>query len=111
MNETQLQKFKATLQQLSRREREDIGHLVDAICEVDPPGEHDGGSPEPMDSDYALEQNEERIFQQVSDALRRIDAGTFGTCLDCEQKIALERLKAIPYAAYCIKCEEKHETG
>lgn len=42
--------------------------------------------------------------QQVRIALTRIDNGTYGTCANCGDAIPLERLKAQPMAARCIKC-------
>ena len=41
-------------------------------------------------------------FREVRAALRRIDAGTFGICLDCEDVISMKRLAAVPWTASCI---------
>lgn len=46
------------------------------------------------------------VLQQVSDALRRIRAGTYGVCRECEQPIASKRLAAVPWAALCLTCQE-----
>lgn len=54
------------------------------------------------------EMAEDRIHL-VEDAMQRIADGTYGRCLDCGCKIPLERLKIIPYAKYCVPCEENHE--
>jgi DnaK suppressor protein len=40
-------------------------------------------------------------------AIRRVDAGTFGVCVDCEEDILPKRLVAVPWAARCIACQEK----
>lgn len=40
-------------------------------------------------------------------ALRRIDEGSFGICVDCEEEINLKRLAAVPWAARCIACQER----
>jgi DnaK suppressor protein len=45
-------------------------------------------------------------LHEVQSALRRIDAGTFGTCLDCEEYISLKRLAAVPWGPSCITCQE-----
>ena len=45
----------------------------------------------------------ERIAE-VDDALRRVDAGTYGICERCGQPIAGERLAARPFARYCMAC-------
>ena len=45
-------------------------------------------------------------IQSVRLALERINAGEFGTCLRCEGEISTKRLQAIPWAGYCIRCQE-----
>src|SRR5438128_2678794 len=40
-------------------------------------------------------------------ALRRIDDGSFGTCIECEEAINPKRLAAVPWAARCIACQER----
>ncbi len=42
----------------------------------------------------------------VKEALDRMDAGGYGVCLACEEPIAEKRLKAIPWARYCLHCQE-----
>jgi len=42
----------------------------------------------------------------VSEALRRINTGEYGTCAKCDTEIGERRLKAIPWAKYCIRCQE-----
>ncbi len=46
------------------------------------------------------------LLREVRAALNRINAGTFGICLGCEEKIGLKRLSAVPWAASCIACQE-----
>jgi DnaK suppressor protein len=52
---------------------------------------------------------EHRMLTQIDDALKRIDEGTFGVCQDCQKAIAMSRLKAVPYASYCIGCQRERE--
>ena len=47
-----------------------------------------------------------RLVNAIMAALGRIEGGTFGLCLNCEQEINLSRLKAIPWVRYCITCQE-----
>ena len=61
-------------------------------------------------SAQALEQ-ESWLLRQVDAARDRIRDGTFGVCLRCEEEIAPKRLQAIPWAAYCVSCQEKTEEG
>ena len=59
--------------------------------------------------DYTLEENSEQVLSQIDAALERIDDGTFGTCSNCGQPIAEERLEARPWATLCIDCKRKEE--
>jgi len=42
----------------------------------------------------------------VDEALQRVAAGTFGTCESCEEPIPDRRLEAIPWAKFCVRCQE-----
>lgn len=54
-----------------------------------------------------LLESEERLLEEVTEALNRIQRGTFGVCEECKKPIAPARLKAIPYARHCIDCARK----
>jgi DnaK suppressor protein len=43
----------------------------------------------------------------VQEALDRLDSGEFGVCQACEEPISSKRLKAIPWARYCVHCQER----
>jgi len=47
-----------------------------------------------------------RQLRLVRDALRRIEDGSFGLCLRCDELISPKRLNAVPWAAYCLRCQE-----
>src|SRR6202035_3861543 len=47
-----------------------------------------------------------RLLREVQAALSRIDASSFGVCLDCEADIGAKRLVAVPWTALCIACRE-----
>lgn len=49
---------------------------------------------------------ETKLLNQVRLALARIDDGSYGTCLNCEEEISPRRLQAVPHAAFCIACQE-----
>ncbi len=49
---------------------------------------------------------ESKLLKEVQGALKRIDEGTFGVCLRCEEDIPVKRLRALPWAAYCVPCQE-----
>ena len=54
-------------------------------------------------------ERETKNLAQIDAALKRIDRGDFGTCLDCEEAIAPKRLAALPWAGYCLHCQELHD--
>jgi len=56
-----------------------------------------------------LVSSERRLLFELGNALKKIDDGTYGICEDCKLPIAKSRLKAIPYARLCVKCQEKRE--
>ena len=55
-----------------------------------------------------LERNSKRL-RDVRSALRRMDDGVFGLCVDCEEAISAKRLLVLPWAATCIVCQEAAE--
>lgn len=61
--------------------------------------------------DVSLEDNAEEIIREIDDALRSIDAGTYGICTVCGRAIDEERLAAVPYATLCIEDRRKLEQG
>lgn len=58
---------------------------------------------------------ESGLLRQVKLALSRIEDGSFGVCLHCEDEINPKRLNAVPWSPYCISCQEmadrRHEEG
>jgi len=47
------------------------------------------------------------MLRQIRRALNRIADGSYGVCLHCEEEISPKRIAAVPWAAYCIKCQEQ----
>jgi len=47
-----------------------------------------------------------KMLREVQAALSRVDAGTFGVCLECDAEIGMKRLAAVPWTASCIVCRE-----
>jgi DnaK suppressor protein len=56
-----------------------------------------------------LASNERKLLLELDDALKKIEEGTFGICENCKNLISKNRLKAVPYARMCVKCQEKKE--
>jgi DnaK suppressor protein len=51
------------------------------------------------------------LLRLIDEALLRIREGEFGVCANCEKEIQQKRLDAVPWAKYCIECQEKQEQG
>lgn len=56
-----------------------------------------------------LASNERKSLNELDEALNRIEDGSFGICDDCKGQITKIRLKAVPSARLCIKCQQKRE--
>lgn len=59
----------------------------------------------------AVSENETRQLQLIDEALQRIEDEEYGTCLNCSNAIQPKRLDAIPWARYCLSCQELVEKG
>ena len=112
MTQTELNKYKAMLEakqaELSAglRNREDIAieKTPDAIDEVQLAGERE----------LAIRNldRESNLLRNVKGALVRVNDGSYGICMHCEEDIKTKRLDAVPWTKYCIKCQEaadRHE--
>ena len=55
--------------------------------------------------DLALAMQAMSITEEIDDALRKLERGTYGTCETCGQNIVKARLEALPYARQCIACK------
>jgi DnaK suppressor protein len=112
MNKTDLEKYKAMLEAkqaelsggLRNRDEIAIEKTPDALDEVQLAGERE----------LAIRNldREANLLRNVRAALFRINDGSYGICLHCEEEIKPKRLEAVPWAAYCIRCQEaadRHE--
>lgn len=59
----------------------------------------------------AVSENESRQLLLINEALERIADEEYGVCQNCEQDINPKRLNAIPWARYCLNCQELLEKG
>lgn len=80
----------------------------------------DSETPDPVDlavSNYSknvqlsLSENESRQLDLVNEAIERIDDDEYGICQNCEEEINPKRLAAVPWARYCLDCQELREQG
>ncbi len=109
MTKAELAKFKKILEEkqaelarvVRNREAIAIEKSADAIDEVQHAAERE----------LAIRNldRESQMLRLVRLALRRIEEGTYGTCLECEEPINKKRLQAVPWAPYCLKCQEEFD--
>jgi len=59
----------------------------------------------------AVSENESRQLALIDEALLRVDDDEYGLCQNCEKEISPKRLAAIPWARYCLNCQELVEQG
>jgi DnaK suppressor protein len=52
---------------------------------------------------------ESSLLRNVRAALARIEEESYGICLHCEEDISPKRLNAVPWAPYCISCQEQYD--
>jgi DnaK suppressor protein len=61
------------------------------------------------DLEFAINEHETAELDQIDQALKRLDQGVYGICIDCGMEVATERLHALPQAGRCMGCQEKAE--
>ena len=59
--------------------------------------------------DLSLLEQSERCLELIENALKRLDDGTYGFCVQCQGSIAPARLEALPAARLCIRCQQNQE--
>lgn len=47
------------------------------------------------------------LLREIDEALVRMNDGSYGTCQECGEPISLKRLEALPWALYCVSCQEE----
>ena len=117
----EVESFREVLKNLRARLRGDVDQLTDEALHRN--GAESSGNLSNMplhmadvgtenydqEFDLGLVENQQVTLDQVHEALTRVDAGTFGLCVECNQPIAKPRLQAIPYTPHCIECARKLE--
>jgi DnaK suppressor protein len=59
----------------------------------------------------SLTELEQQRLKLVDEALRRLDRGEYGLCVQCERPIRPKRLEVQPWARYCVRCQELADRG
>jgi DnaK suppressor protein len=107
MTKAELEQFRINLMSKqaeltgSLRHRDEIAieKAPDALDEVQQAGERELAIRN-LDRDSAM-------LRQMNKALARIADGSYGVCLNCEEDISAKRVAAVPWAAFCIRCQEQ----
>src|SRR6202795_3188715 len=63
------------------------------------------------DLEFALVQMKSETLNKITDALVRLEQGTYGNCFECGEEIGEKRLRALPFAVRCKDCEEARENA
>ncbi|GIG54298.1 TraR/DksA family transcriptional regulator [Demequina activiva] len=61
------------------------------------------------EQEMSIVNNTRDMLEQSVDALRRVNAGTYGTCQVCGEGIGKARLQAFPRATHCVTCKQREE--
>jgi DnaK suppressor protein len=118
LTKTQQKNLEATL-------HEERAELLDQVADLQAEAgvdrwRGDGSGDDPADLGTASSEREtaatlsdhaRRLLGEIDEALRRIDAGTYGACTRCGQQIGFDRLDAVPAAALCLECKRRDESG
>jgi DnaK suppressor protein len=91
-------------QDVQSRMAERTGRTVEVgdIGEISEAGSQD-------DIDFALLQRKAEALGRFDEALGQIEAGEYGDCLVCHVEISEQRLRALPFAVRCTRCQDRHE--
>lgn len=117
MNKREMKKFEKLL--LAERERLSIGiqkleeetlyqPATDHVADVSSYAEV-GTDNNERETALSIASGESEMLRNVSDALVRIQDGTYGICEGCEKEIPRRRLEVFPGAKYCVECQSKLE--
>jgi len=119
----ELDSIRETLETLRSRLRGDLDQMTDEALRRANSGGTGNLSNVPLhmadlgtdnyDQEFTLGliENEQGTLELINEALSRMEKGTYGHCVECDEPISKPRLQAIPYARHCIQCARKLETG
>ena len=123
LNKKELAQYRSLLTEVQSRLRGDVQHLSNEALD---PG-NESKSPthmaelgtETFEQDFVLGvmERDQEVLGEISAAIKRVDAGTYGQCEGCVTEgkapsrcsIPKLRLKAIPWARNCVECARKAE--
>jgi DnaK suppressor protein len=106
MHQRELAQFQETIEQLIAELERPLHAREEIVLEASADALDQIGNA--ANRDLAASQLELRSsrLRELRSALRRLKAGVYGVCLECESEIGVKRLRAVPWARYCISCQE-----
>lgn len=124
MNKKDQKYFEQRLLDMRARALKDLGAYDEALSKVNPGGEGEssaysfhmadqGTDAMEREKAFLFASKEGRYLYHLDQALRRLykSPDSFGTCEECANEIAFERLDALPHTRLCIRCKEREENG
>lgn len=83
-------------------------NIAQVVSRLDSPGDEGDMSQQSHEEWIFLNRNtlDIKLLREVNDALRRIAQGNYGVCQECDEPISSKRLDAVPWARYCVRCQE-----
>jgi DnaK suppressor protein len=102
-------------EKLLRKKAEEVRRSMSAqkvaqvVTRLDVPSDEGDLSQQSHEEWIFLNRNtlEIKLLREVEAAVRRIEQGTYGVCHECEEPISPKRLDALPWAKYCVTCQEE----
>lgn len=59
----------------------------------------------------SMSDNDRMLLGLIDEALGRVESGDYGECVNCGEPIQEKRLNAVPWARYCLRCQDMKEQG
>ena len=105
----------STYRQLLERKAEEVRGSMSAqkaaqvVARLDVPSDEGDLSQQHHEEWNILNRNtlDMKLLREISDALRRLENRAYGVCPECEAPISTKRLDAVPWARYCVTCQER----
>ena len=112
---SKLDHYRKTLQRKAEELRRSMSaqNAAQVVARLDVPSDEGDLSQQSHEEWIFLNRNtlDMRLLREVEDALRRIAGATFGVCAECEEPISAKRLDAVPWAKFCVRCQEAIGAG
>jgi DnaK suppressor protein len=112
MSREQLDHFRLILNTWKRDLMEEVDrtvlHMKDEAANFPDPNDR-----ATQESEFSLElrtrDRERKLIRKIDEALKRIDDGSYGYCLETGEEIGIKRLEARPVATLCVEAQERRE--